>query len=511
MGGLRRKPFELLQAEASESGEQQLERSLGPISLTCLGIGAIIGAGIFVVTGQAAANHAGPAVTLSFVLAGTASALAGLCYAEFASMIPIAGSAYTYSYAVFGEVFAWIIGWDLILEYAFGAATVASGWAGYLVSFLQDHGARIPPELIGTYGQEFVFYRERWVDIRILPSNVNQALLQQRGSLFNLVAFVAVLVVTLVLVIGIRESTSVNNAFVVLKLSVITLFIVTVGTFLLRHPTLALNNWRPFIPPNAGSYGSFGLSGIVTGASIVFFAFLGFDAVSTAAQEATNPQRDIPIAILASLGICTLLYFVVAGLLTGVVQYHQLLVPDPVALGIDATGVRWGSTLVKLGAICGLGTVMIVQLLAQSRILYSMSRDGLIWKFASSIHPRFRTPWLSSIITGVFVSIFSAVIPLSELANLVSIGTLLAFEMVCAAVVVLRVRHPEFKRGFRVPIVPIVPALGMGISAFLMASLPLITWYRLVGWQILGAVVYVLYGERHSRLRPSTGTSRNPV
>jgi basic amino acid/polyamine antiporter, APA family len=499
----RKKSFELLQAETNEFGEHSLRRSLGPASLTCLGIGAIIGAGIFVITGQAAATHAGPAVTLSFVLAGTASAFAGLCYAELSSMIPIAGSAYTYSYAVFGELFAWLIGWDLILEYAFGAATVASGWAGYFVSFLQDRGVRIAPELIGTYGQQFALYGGRWTDIRSLPASVDATRLLQHRALFNLVAFTAVLVVTIVLVVGIRESANLNNAFVVLKLAVITLFVVTVSIFLLRHPYVAINNWHPFIPPNTGKYGSFGFSGIVTGAAIVFFAFLGFDAVSTAAQESKNPQRDIPIAMLVSLGLCTTLYLVVSGLLTGVVPYKRLLVPDPVALGIDATGFHWGSVLVKLGAIFGLGTVMIVQLLAQSRILYSMSRDGLLWKSASAVHPKFCTPWISNITTGLFVSVFSAVIPLSDLTNLVSIGTLLAFAMVCGAVMVLRIRSPELKRGFRVPIVPLIPGLGVCVSVFLMASLPAITWYRLVGWQIIGSFVYLLYGQRHSRLRSS--------
>lgn len=505
MDTLAKMPFEL-QPGAIEYDGQPLKRSLGPTGLICLGIGAIIGAGIFVITGHAAAAHAGPAVTLSFLLAGSASALAALCYAEFASMIPVAGSAYTYSYAVFGELFAWIVGWDLIIEYAFGAATVAVGWAGYLVSFLQDHGIRIPPEIIGTYGERFALYGGRWVEIRSLPELADPALLPQRGAMFNLVAFTAIFIVTGVLLLGIRESVTLNAVFVILKLSVILLFILTVGIFLLRHPDVALNNWHPFVPPNTGFFGHFGFSGIVTGASVVFFAFLGFDAVSTAAQEAKNPQRDIPIAILASLCFCTVVYLAVAGLLTGVVSYRRLLVPDPVAVGIDATGVLWGSAVVKLGAIFGLGSVLIVQLLAQSRILYAMACDGLIWKSASSVHPKFRTPWLSNIVVGLVVSIVSAMIPLSELANLVSIGTLLAFAIVCAAVLVLRVRRPELKRGFKVPLVPLVPFLGICVSGFLMASLPIITWYRLVGWHVLGAFIYIFYGRKNRRLRSSNLT-----
>jgi APA family basic amino acid/polyamine antiporter len=505
----QKKPFELLLVETEEHGKHTLKRSLGPVSLTFLGIGAIVGAGIFVITGQAAANHAGPAVVVSFVLAGLAAAFAGLCYAEFASMIPIAGSAYTYSYAVFGEVFAWIIGWDLVLEYAFGAATVASGWAGYFVSFLQDRGIRIPPEFIGSFGQRFAFYDGRWTDVRVLPMNVDLVALPQRSSLFNLVAFAVVLVITTVLVVGIRQSANLNSAFVLLKLSVVILFIVVAGAFVVRHPEIARTNWHPFIPANSGKYGHFGVSGIATGAAIVFFAFLGFDAVSTTAQEAKNPQRDIPIAMLVSLGFCTVLYILVSGLLTGVVSYRRLVVPDPVALGIDATGLHWGSVIVKIGAILGLGTVMIVQLLAQSRIFYSMSRDGLLWEAASAIHPRFRTPWISNITTGSFVALFSAFIPMSDLSNLVSIGTLLAFLMVCGSVLVLRLRHPELKRGFRVPMVPLIPALGMAVSILLMASLPSFTWYRLVGWQLFGALIYVFYGRKKSRIQKSIGDINN--
>ena len=494
------KSLDMIAAEASETGEHSLKRALGPLNLIALGIGAIIGAGIFVLTGQAAAEHAGPSIILSFVLAGVACAFAGLCYAEFASLIPIAGSAYTYGYATLGEIFAWIIGWDLVLEYAFGAATVASGWAGYFVSFLQDWGIHIPPELIGSYGEKFVLYNGRWTDVNTIMG-VDISGLPVHTSIFNLVAFLAICVVTTVLVIGIKESANLNTAIVIVKVSIVLLFIGIATAYVLKNPSIAAANWHPFIPPNTGTYGNFGWSGIATGAAVVFFAYIGFDAVSTAAQEAKNPQRDMPIGILGSLVICTVLYIVVSGLLTGVVSYTKLGVPDPVAVGIDATGIRWGSFLVKVGAIFGLGTVMLVMLLGQSRVFYSMSRDGLLWKWASAIHPRFRTPWISNIVMGVFVAIFGALIPIADLSKLVSIGTLLAFVIVCAGVWILRVRRPDLHRPFKTPLVPIVPILGMLISFALMASLPLTTWLRLVGWLVLGMFIYFFYGRHHSNVQ----------
>jgi APA family basic amino acid/polyamine antiporter len=498
---LKIKPLDVIAAEGAETGEHCLKRALGPLNLVSLGVGAIIGAGIFVLTGQAAADHAGPAIVLSFVLAGVACAFAGLCYAEFASLIPIAGSAYTYGYATLGEIFAWIIGWDLVLEYAFGAATVASGWAGYFVSFLQDWGLRIPPELIGTYGQKFALYHGRWTDVATLPAGVDVSTLPVHAAVFNLVAFLAICVVTTVLVIGIKESANLNTAIVIVKVSIVLLFIVIATGYVLKHPAIAAANWHPFIPPNTGTYGNYGWSGIATGAAVVFFAYIGFDAVSTAAQEAKNPQRDMPIGILGSLVICTVLYILVSGLLTGVVSYTRLGVPDPVAVGIDATGVAWGSFLVKVGAIFGLGTVMLVMLLGQSRVFYSMSRDGLLWKWASVVHPKFRTPWISNIVMGVFVAIFGAVIPISDLSKLVSIGTLLAFVIVCAGVWILRVRRPQLERPFKTPLVPLVPILGMVVSFYLMASLPARTWYRLIGWLIIGMFIYFFYGRKHSKVQ----------
>jgi len=509
---LKTKPLDMLMREAQEEGEHTLRRALGPVNLVSLGIGAIIGAGIFVLTGQAAAEHAGPAIVLSFVLAGVACAFAGLCYAEFASLIPIAGSAYTYGYATLGELFAWIIGWDLVLEYAFGAATVASGWSGYFVSFLQDFGIHIPPQLIGTYGQQFVMYQNRWIDIATLPAGVDAAALPQATGVFNLVAFLAIAVVTTILVIGIRESANLNTAVVIVKLSVVLIFIVIAGVWVSRNWGTAVQHWTPFIPASTGKYGEFGWSGIATGAAVVFFAYIGFDAVSTAAQEAKNPQKDMPIGILGSLVICTVLYILVSGLLTGVVPYNQLGVPDPVAVGIDTTGIGWSfsigghsvtisSFLVKIGAIFGLGTVMLVMLLGQSRVFYSMSRDGLLWRWAGVIHPKFRTPWISNIVMGLFVSVFAAIIPIRDLSKLVSIGTLFAFVIVCAGVWIMRVKRPDLARPFRTPLVPFVPIMGMVVSLYLMASLPWPTWERLIIWLAVGMVIYFLYGIKHSHVQ----------
>ncbi len=498
---LKVKSLDVIEAEAKEGGEHSLKRALGPLNLVALGVGAIIGAGIFVLTGQAAYDHAGPAIVLSFCLAGVACAFAGLCYAEFASLIPIAGSAYTYGYATLGEIFAWIIGWDLVLEYAFGAATVASGWAGYFVSFLQDWGIRIPPEFIGTYGQKFALYHGRWMDVMTLPAGVDVSTLPVHQAWFNLVAFLAICVVTTILVIGIKESANFNTGIVIVKVGIVILFIVIATAFILKHPATAMANWHPFLPKNRGAYGDFGWSGIATGAAVVFFAYIGFDAVSTAAQEAKNPQRDMPIGILGSLVICTVLYILVSGLLTGVVSYTKLGVPDPVAVGIDATGIGWGSFAVKLGAIFGLATVMLVMLLGQSRVFYSMSRDGLLWKWASAIHPKFRTPWISHFVMGIFVAIFGAVIPISDLGNLVNIGTLLAFVIVCAGIWVLRVRRPDLPRPFKTPWVPLVPILGILFALYLMVSLPIMTWYRLIGWLIIGMFIYFFYGRKHSKVQ----------
>jgi len=500
------KPLNVIMAEAEDTGEFCLRRALGPVNLITLGIGAIIGAGIFVLTGQAAATAAGPAIVVSFILSGIICAFAGLCYAEFASLIPIAGSAYTYGYATLGEIFAWIIGWDLILEYAFGAATVASGWSGYFVSFLDDFGLHINPRWISTPGTQMVFYKGHWaaldsVQQGLATAGIDPATLPHAVGSFNLVAFVAIAVVTFILVVGIKESANFNSAIVIVKVAIVLVFIAIAGEFVLHHPSLAAANWHPFIPPNTGKFGQFGLSGVARGAAVIFFAYIGFDAVSTAAQEAKNPQKDMPVGIIGSLVICTVLYILVSGLLTAMVPYTDLNVSAPVAIAIDATGVRWGSLLVKAGAVAGLGSVMLVMLLGQSRVFYSMSRDGLLPKWAGAIHPRFRTPWISSIVVGICVAIFASFIPIGDLAVLVNIGTLLAFVIVCAGVWILRRKRPDLPRPFKTPLVPLVPILGILTSLAAMLSLPSKTWWRLLIWLLIGLFVYAFYGRTHSKVR----------
>ena len=487
----------MLSMEAGEQGEHTLKRSLGAVNLVTLGIGAVIGAGIFVLTGQAAALYAGPAVALSFVLAGITCAFAGLCYAEFASIIPIAGSAYTYGYATLGEFVAWIIGWDLVLEYAFGASTVASGWSGYFTSLLQQFGIQIPPQLTASTGTQLVLYQNQWGPVMSLPPGVSDAGLPHVTAAINLVAMAIVMLITVILVIGIKESANFNSGIVFIKLSVVAIFLVVGGYFLIRHPGLARTNWHPFVPPKDAN-GNFGWGGISKGASRIFFAYIGFDAVSTAAQEAKKPQRDMPIGILGSLAICTILYILVSLVLTGLVSYTRLNVGAPVALGIDATGVSWGALLVKIGAVFGLATVMLVMLLGQTRVFYSMSKDGLLWKWASAIHPRFRTPWITTIVFGIFAALFPAFLPIGRLADLVNIGTLLAFTIVCAGVWVLRVRHPELHRPFKTPLVPI---LGIGSAIFLMSRLAAITWEVMIGWLIFGLIIYFGYSVGHSKVQ----------
>ena len=496
----RVKPISLLSAEASEEGEHTLERSLGALNLITLGIGAVIGAGIFVLTGQAAARYAGPAVALSFVLAGITCAFAGLCYAEFASIIPVAGSAYTYGYATLGELVAWIIGWDLVLEYAFAAATVASGWSGYFNSLLQQWGIYIPPKLTATTGTPLVFYQHQWVPVMSLPPGVSATGLPHATGVFNLIAMAAVLAITAILVIGIKESANFNSAIVIVKLAIIAIFLAVGSWFLFKHPGVGRANWHPFIPSSDG-HGNFGWGGIPKGASRVFFAYIGFDAVSTAAQEAKEPQRDMPIGILGSLAICTVLYILVSLVLTGLVSYKTLNVGAPVALGIDATGVSWGSILVKIGAVFGLATVMLVMLLGQSRVFYSMSKDGLLWKWASAIHPKFRTPWITTIVFGLFAALAPAFLPIDRLADLVNIGTLLAFTIVSAGVWVLRVRHPNLHRPFKTPLVPLVPFLGVVSALYLMTQLALITWVVMIIWLVIGLMIYFGYSLKHSKVQ----------
>ncbi len=479
MGGLfAKKPIEKLLSEAGEVGEHSLKRALGATNLVTLGIGAIIGAGIFVITGQAAAQFAGPAIIISFVLAGIACALAGLCYAEFASLIPIAGSAYTYSYATLGELVAWIIGWDLILEYAFGAATVAVGWSGHFRAFLLDLGVRIP-----------AMPRS---DLTLFGMPVHLK--------YDYIGFLVIMAITAILVIGIKESANFTTAIVILKVAVVCMFIALATAFLMRHGWQP-NHWHPFIPENTGERGQFGWSGILRGAGVVFFAYIGFDAVSTAAQEAKNPKKDMPLGILGSLVICTILYILVSGLLTHLVPYGQLNVPDPVVVGIRVIGQPWATFLVELGAIAGLATVMLVMLLGQSRVFYSMSRDGLLWPWASKIHPRFRTPYLSSIVVGLFVAILATLIPLNILDEMTSVGTLLAFMLVSIGVWVMRRTHPDMPRPFRTPLVPLIPILSVLFSGLLIVSLSYWTQLRLLVWLIIGLVIYFTYSVKHSRVR----------
>jgi len=490
MNLLRRKSVTQLQADALT--DQRLKRALGATNLTALGIGAIIGTGIFVLTGTVAAQNAGPAVILSFVLAGVASIFAALCYSEFASLVPMAGSAYTYGYATLGELFAWIIGWDLILEYALGAVTVSIGWSGYVVSFLHDIGINIPPALSAARG-----------------TLITLADGTQVTAIFNLPAVIIIAIITLLLVIGISESATVNNVIVFVKVAVVLLFIF--GAVHAVNPA----NWHPFIPPSTGVRGHFGWSGVTQGAGIVFFAYIGFDAVSTAAQEAKNPQRDMPIGIIGSLLICTVLYIAVSAVATGIVPYLQLDVPDPIAVAADHAGLGWMSAAIKLGAIAGLSSVILVMLLGQSRIFWTMADDGLLPEFVSRVHPKFCTPWITTILTGIVVAIFAAVFTVREAGSLVSIGTLLAFVIVSIGVLVLRIREPHLPRTFKTPAVWVVAPLGALSALYLMIALPWRTWERLINWFVIGMVIYFFYGVRRSKLGQAkispdrAGTSEN--
>jgi APA family basic amino acid/polyamine antiporter len=466
-----RKSFADLQAEADRG---VLRRSLGPWNLTALGIGSIIGTGIFVLTGTAASQNAGPALVLSMIISAIGCAFSGLCYAEFAAMVPVAGSAYTYAYATMGEFLAWIIGWDLILEYALSASTVAVGWSGYFNSLARDLGVVIPSSLVSPP-----------------PDGV-----------FNLPAAVIVLVVAGLLVIGIKQSADTNTLLVAIKSVVLVVFVVAGASFVNRA------NLTPFVPPNTGVFGQFGWSGVLRGAGVMFFAYIGFDAVSTAAQEARNPARDMPIGILGSLAICTVIYILVATVLLGIVPYQRLNVADPLAVGIDATGIVWLSPVIKVAALFGLFSTMLVLILAQTRIFYSMSRDGLLPPMFAVVHPRFRTPHLSTLLTGCVIAMVAGLTPIAVLGQLVSIGTLLAFVLVSIGVIILRKTAPDVPRPFRTPWVPTVPILGAVICLAQMAGLPLATWERLVIWLAIGLVVYFSYSWKSSLLSSTRVQSR---
>ncbi len=490
MNIFRRKSVASLQAEASS--DQGLRRALGPTNLIMLGIGAVIGAGIFVLTGQAAAKYAGPAIVLSFVFAGVACAFAALCYAEFSAMIPISGSAYTYGYATLGELFAWIIGWDLILEYMFAASTVAVGWSGYMVSFLKDLGIVIPTQFTQAPYTHVTPADAGWNIWRLLgPEGWSST-----GAVLNVPAMLIVAIITVLLVIGIKESANFNNVIVAIKVCVILLF-VAVGAAYLNS-----ENWQPFVPAAAGD-GKFGWGGVLRGAGVIFFAYIGFDAVSTAAQEAKNPQRDMPIGILGSLFICTVIYIAVALVLTGVVKYTQLDVPDPLAVAIDSLGrgVAWLRPIIKAGAIAGIAAVVLVMVLGQSRIFFVMAKDGLLPPVFSRVHPKFRTPWVATLLTGGVATIIAGLFPIGLLGELVSIGTLLAFVIVCIGVLVLRFTDPTIPRPFRTPAYWLVCPLGALSCLWLMYGLPPDTWARLLVWMAVGFIIYFAYGRRHSRVQ----------
>jgi APA family basic amino acid/polyamine antiporter len=458
----------------------ELHRTLDARALVLLGIGAIIGTGIFVLTGTAAANHAGPALVVSFLIAGLGCALAGLCYAEFASMIPVSGSAYSYSYATLGEFVAWFIGWNLILEYLFAAATVAVGWSGYVVSLVEQLGMHLPDALTNAP----------------LTKGAGHFEIVRTGALLNLPAVLIVAAITALCYVGIHQSTRFNAIVVAIKVTVILLFI-AFGVWVVDGA-----NWQPFIPENSGEYGRFGWSGVVQAAGIIFFAYIGFDAVSTAAQEAKNPQRDMPIGILASLAVCTVLYVAVSAVLTGMVPYTELNTAAPVALALDRhPELSWLAGWIKLGAIAGMTSVMLVMLLGQPRIFYAMSVDGLLPPLFRRVHPVHKTPYVGTLVTGSLAALIAGLFPVTILGELVSIGTLLAFATVCIGVLVLRYTRPDLRRPFRVPAPWLVCTSGALVCTVMMVSLPHDTWVRLLGWTAIGFLIYFLYGFRHSALR----------
>ena len=519
---LAKKPMDLLLKESQATGEHTLRRALGPVSLTALGIGAIIGAGIFVLSGLGA-HYAGPGLMLSFVLSGFGCALAGLCYAEFAAMIPLAGSAYTYAYATLGELFAWIIGWDLTLEYAMGASTVSSGWSNHFIEFMKIFHIKIPLWLAydhwtGLRVAEKVIARQmaQAADPSLVEgtqafihkvdqvSSAHSAQLVERAHElvgaprifgievgFNLPAFLIALVITTILVIGIKESARFNAVIVIIKVAVV-LFVIGLG-FKYVDPSNWGHDWSSFAPN--------GFSGVGEGAAYIFFAYIGFDAVSTTAQEAKNPQRDLPIGIITSLLVCTVLYILVAAVLTGMVPWNDINIEAPVAAAFLDRGLTTASHIIVLGALAGLTSVMLVMLLGQTRVLYSMANDGLLPKgFFAAIHPKFRTPYKNTILVGLLAAIVGSLTPIDDIGKMVNIGTLLAFVIVCIAVLVLRRINPSQPRPFRTPWVPVVPILGVAVNGYMMYKLGWINWARLITWLVIGLVIYFTYSRKHSRI-----------
>jgi len=483
----KRKPLSLLHEEMKS--DNRLRRVLGPWSLTSLGVGCIIGAGIFVITGYAAHYKAGPALVMSFVVAGLACVFSALCYAEFASMAPVAGSAYTYAYATLGEFFAWIIGWDLVLEYTVASASVAHGWSKYFQNFIGMFHLQVPHVLSNA---PFDFDPAEGA---FLPT----------GTWFDLPALVIVAILTVVLVVGIRESTRFNNVMVAIKVAVV-LLVIGAGIFFIKAA-----NWQPFAPFGWAGLSLFGQTvwgqtgadgapvGMLAGAAMIFFAYIGFDSISTHAEEARNPQRDVPIGIITSLIVCTVLYIAVTVVLTGMVPYDQIDVDAPIAAAFERVGLKWGQFIISLGAVAGITSVMLVLMLSQPRVLLAIARDGLLPEgFFGAVHPRFRTPWKSTILTGIMVGSMASFIPLGILAELVNIGTLLAFVIVCIAVLIMRYVNPKAERPFRCPWVPVIPVLGVFLCLVLMFSLPWQNWIRLLIWLLVGMLIYFLYGRHHS-------------